>query len=42
LPASNAAPAFHTAGVIAAIFRTTVTRANSGRDPLASNPASPQ
>ncbi len=36
-PASKLAPAFHTARVPAAILRATVTRANSGRSPRASN-----
>jgi hypothetical protein len=37
LPASNDSPAFHTARVMAAILRATVTRASSGRSPRASN-----
>ncbi|MDQ3650416.1 MAG: hypothetical protein M3458_09135 [Acidobacteriota bacterium] len=39
LSASNASPFFHIANVIAAILRAIVTRANSGRSPLANNPA---
>src|SRR5215213_10654907 len=37
LPASNASPLFHTAKVMAAILRATVTRASSGRSPRSSN-----
>ena len=37
LSASNASPFFHTANVIAAILRATVTRASSGRSPRSNN-----
>jgi hypothetical protein len=37
LLASKISPFFHTANVIAAILRATVTRANSGRSPRANN-----